>query len=118
MTLAQREIAESFSHGDFELTFPYLSEHIVWNIIGEKLINGKLDVIKNCKQALQYFKSTETDFKTEDVIVAEDKVIVRGIGEFKRDGKKVNITTACDVYEFNRTGELEKIYSYCIPDNK
>ena len=35
MKHSQREIAESFSHGNFELTFPYLSEGIIWNVIGE-----------------------------------------------------------------------------------
>ncbi len=116
--MTQVQIAEAFSNGNFELTFPYLSKSIVWNVVGENLFNGKIEVIENCKQTSEYFKSIETDFKTEDVIVAKDKVIIRGTGEFIRDGKRVNLITACDVYEFNRKGELENIYSYCIPENK
>lgn len=118
MKHAQKEIAESFSNGNFELTFPYLAENIVWNVVGENLFNGKIKVIENCKQTSEYFKSIETDFKTEDVIVAEDKVIIRGTGEFIRDGKRVNLITACDVYEFNDNNELKAITSYCIPDKK
>lgn len=118
MKHTQKEIAESFSNGNFELTFPYLSENIVWNVVGDNLFNGKIEVIENCKQTSEYFKSIETDFKTEDVIVADYKIIIRGTGEFTRDGKRVNLITACDVYEFNKKGELEKISSYCIQENK
>lgn len=118
MKLSQKEIAESFSNGNFEMAFPYLSENIIWNVVGVNLFNGKAEVVENCKQTSKYFKSIETDFKTEDVIVAEHKVIIRGTGEFIRDGKRLNLITACDVYEFNRNGELEKIYSYCISENK
>ena len=43
MKHTQKEIAEAFSNGDFELTFPYLSENIIWDIVGENLlIAGRL----------------------------------------------------------------------------
>lgn len=118
MKHTQKEIAESFSNGNFELTFPYLSENIIWNVVGENLFKGKAEVVNNCRQTSEYFKSVETNFKTEDVIVTESKVVIRGTGEFLRDGKRVNLITACDVYEFNYENELEKISSYCIPENK
>ncbi len=113
-----KDIAESFSNGNFEMTFPYLSENIIWNVIGENQFNGKSEVVNNCKQTSKYFKSVETDFKTEDIIVTDFKVVIRGSGEFLRDGNRVNLIEACDVYEFNSLGELEKISSYCIPENK
>lgn len=118
MKHTQEEIAESFSNGNFELTFPYLSENIIWNVVGENLFKGKSEVVNNCKQTSEYFQSVETDFKTEDLIATDNKVVIRGTGEFIRDGKRVNLITACDVYEFNKKGELEKISSYCIPENK
>jgi hypothetical protein len=117
MRHSQKEIAEAFSIGNFELTFAYLSNNIVWDVVGENLFKGKSAVINNCKQTSEYFKSAETNFKTEDSIAADNKVIIRGTGEFKRDGKRINFITACDVYEFNKEGELEKIFSYCIPRN-
>lgn len=118
MKHSKREIAESFSNGNFELTFPYLSESIVWNVIGENLFKGKSEVVSNCKQTSEYFKSVQTNFKTNDIIETDNKVVIRGTGEFIRDGKRINLTTACDVYEFNDSNELEKISSYCIPENK
>ena len=118
MKFTQSEIAEAFSNGNFELTFPYLSESITWNIVGENLFTGKNEVMNNCKRTLEYFKSVETNFQTEDTITTDNKVVVRGTGEFIRDGKRVNLIPACDVYEFNSNGKLEKISSYCIPENK
>jgi len=118
MKHTKKEIAESFSNGNFQLTFPYMSENIIWNVVGENLFKGKNEVINNCQQTAEYFESVETNFKTEDSIVADNKVIIRGTGEFLRNGKRVNLITACDVYEFNINGELEKISSYCIPENK
>lgn len=116
MKTLQKDIAESFSNGNFEQTFPHLSENIIWNVIGENQFKGKSEVVENCKKTAEYFKSVQTDFKTEDVIVSDNKVVIRGTGEFIRDGKRVNLIVACDVYEFNDKNELEKISSYCIPE--
>ena len=90
----------------------------MWNVVGENLFNGKLEVVDNCRQTSEYFKSVETDFRTEDIIVVGNKVVIRGEGEFRRDGARINLITACDIYEFNEKGKLEKISSYCIPEKK
>lgn len=111
----KKEIAVFFSNGNFETTFPYLSESIVWHIVGENTFKGKPEVVANCKQTVEYFKSVQTEFKTDDVIEANDKVVVRGSAEFIRDGKRLNFISACDVYEFNNDNKLESILSYCIP---
>lgn len=113
-----KEIAVSFSNGNFELAFPYLSENITWNIIGENVLTGKTDVIANCQQTAAYFKSVQTNFITDHIIVADNKVVVSGTAEFIKDGRRVNFFSACDVYEFNANHELEKISSYCISDKK
>ncbi|MGD1840005.1 MAG: hypothetical protein ACFB0B_03790 [Thermonemataceae bacterium] len=115
---SQKEIAIFFSNGNFELTYPYLSEKVEWNIIGENQFKGKSNVIQNCEKTTQYFKAVQTNFKTEDIIISGNKVMIRGIGEFLKDGEKVNLIKACDVYEFNKNSELEHIYSYCIPEKK
>ena len=118
MPLSKQQIAEAFSNGKFEITHPYLSEKIVWDVIGENIFKGKKEVVANCNQTSDYFKSVQTDFKTKDVIATNNKVVVSGTAEFIRDGKRVNFISACDIYEFNENNELEKISSYCIPDKK
>lgn len=108
------EIAALFSNGKFEKTMDYLSETIVWNIVGEHIFEGKNAVMENCKKTAAYFNSVETDFKTNDIIVSGNKIIITGTAEFKLDGKRINFVSACDVYEFNENDEIEKISSYCI----
>ncbi len=116
MKYSKKEIAESFSNGNFELVFSHLSEKIEWNIVGENKFTGKSNVIRNCNQTAEYFKSVQTDFITEDIIESQNKIVIRGTGEFTRNGKRVNFIAACDVYEFNENNELERISSYCIPE--
>lgn len=118
MEHSKKEIAELFSNGKFEKIFNYLSDGIVWNIIGENIFEGKNAVIKNCKQTAEYFKSVQTVFKTNDVLVSDNKVIIIGTAEFKREGKRLNFVSACDIYEFNEKNKIEIISSYCIPEKK
>ena len=116
MKHSKKEIAELFSHGKFENTINYLSDNIVWYIVGETSFKGKAAVKTNCEQTAAYFKTVGTDFKTIDIIVSEPKVIVIGTAEFKRDGKRLSFISACDIYEFNTQNKIEKIISYCIPE--
>ncbi len=90
MKYTKREVVESFSIGNFELVFPYLSENIEWNIIGENKFDGKPSVIQNCIQTAEYFKSVQTNFTTQDIIETQNKIVIRGTAEFIREGKRVN----------------------------
>lgn len=115
MKHTKEEIATAFSHGNFEVTFPYLSEAIIWTVIGEREFQGKASVVANYNQTAKYFSSVETKFESLDLIAAKNKVVIQGSGEFLKDGKRLNFISACDVYEFNDSNELTKISSYCIP---
>ncbi len=108
------EIAVAFSHGNFELTFAYLSEEVTWTVIGEKTFQGKAAVKENCERTANYFRSVETKFQITDIIAANNKVVIQGSAEFLEHGKRLNYTTACDVYEFSDQNELVRISSYCI----
>lgn len=116
--MTTKQIAELFSAGQFEETYPYLSENIEWNVFGEKMLKGKKAVIEDCNRTAQYFKSVTTDFRTYNVIEEASRIAIHGRAEFIRDGKTVAIVNACDVYEFDGSGILQKIYSYCINENK
>lgn len=116
MEHSKKEIAKLFSNGKFENIMNYLSDKIVWNVIGENIFEGKNAVKENCELTAKYFKSVQTEFKTKEVLISENKVIIIGTAEFKRDGKKLNFISACDIYEFNKKNEIVKISSYCIPE--
>lgn len=114
--MTKKEIAEAFSNGNFELTYPYLAENVQWTVVGEDYFEGKKAVMDNCGQVASYFKSVTTSFKTINVIADNSRVAVSGTAEFIREGKRVNFVSACDIYEFNDNNELKAITSYCIKD--
>lgn len=114
--MTKKEIAEAFSTGDFELTFPYLADNVQWTVIGDNFTEGRQAVIEQCRQVASYFKSVTTNFKTLNVISDKNCVAINGTAEFIRDGKRVSFVSACDVYEFNDNNELQTITSYCITD--
>lgn len=112
MTILQ--IAEAFSTGQFDKVIPYMCDHITWEVVGESTFAGKEAVAQNCEQTAAYFKSVTTDFKTENVALGDQCVIINGTAEFSRDGKRIAFVSACDVYNFNEENLLQKISSYCI----
>lgn len=112
---SKKEISELFSRGEFEITSIYLSDDVIWSIVGEKELKGKTEVMSYCKKTTEYFNSVQTKFIIKDTIEDDKKVVIRGTGEFIKNGKTVNTITACDIYEFNDKNELIKIISYCIP---
>ena len=116
--MTQRQIAEAFSNGNFELTFPYLADTVQWTVVGDNVSEGKQAVIETCNKVAGYFKSVTTGFKTINIIAETNRFAINGTAEFMRDGKRVNFVSACDVYEFNNDNKLQTITSYCIEDKK
>ena len=114
--MTQKQIAQAFSKGNFELTYSYLADNVQWTVVGEDYFDGKKSVMDNCGQVASYFKSVTTNFKTINIIADNNRVAVSGTAEFIRDDKRVNFVSACDVYEFNDNNELQTITSYCIQD--
>jgi len=83
-------------------------------VIEENKFEGKDAIIDQCNQVGAYFKSVTTDFKTLNVIQDKNNVVVNGTAEFIRNNQRVSFVSACDVYEFNDSGKIQKITSYCI----
>lgn len=109
-------IAEAFSNGQFDQTYPCLAADIVWTVVGEETFRGKEAVMANCEHTAAYFRSVTTHFKTIHVIAGGNCIAISGTAEFLCNNKRVAFVQACDVYEFTKTGELKAITSYCIPD--
>jgi ketosteroid isomerase-like protein len=108
------DIAKAFSNGLFSQTYSCMADNIEWTVVEENRFTGKAAVIENCEQVAAYFQSVTTRFETHAVIASENKAAVSGIAEFSRNGKQVAFVSACDVYEFDETGMLKTITSYCI----
>ncbi|MFT4600148.1 MAG: hypothetical protein ACI857_000318 [Arenicella sp.] len=114
--LTKKEIAESFTTGRFEDTFPYLAEGVTWNIVGDKELCGKSEVVSNCQATSEASNLVQKIFTQEQLIRDKNKIVIKGSGEFIRQGKRVNLIASCDVYEFNDNNEIETISSYCIAE--
>ena len=114
----KKELAAAFSDGKFSAVYDYLAEDVNWIVVAERETNGKTAVIAECEKISNYFASVTTDFQTHFVIAEGDTVVVSGTGAFLRNGKRFSLISACEVYEFNQAGQIYKIKSYCIEDNK
>ncbi len=112
--MTNTEIAKAFSIGEFEKTYPFISDHAAWAVIEENRFIGKQAIINNCEQVGNYFKSVQTNFKTLHVISEGNKIVINGTAEFLRENKRISFVSACDIYEFNDNNEIEIITSYCI----
>jgi hypothetical protein len=108
------EIAKAFSNGEFERTYAFISDAAEWTVVGEDKFAGKRAIIDNCEKVGGYFRSVQTDFRTINIISEGNKVAMNGTAEFFRDGKRVSLMSACDVYVFNKDRQIESITSYCI----
>ncbi len=112
--MTKQEIALAFSNGEFEKTAEFISIDAVWEVVEENTFVGREAIIENCNQVAEYFKSVITDFKKLNVIVQDNKVVINGTAEFSRNGHRISFVSACDLYEFNESDQIERITSYCI----
>lgn len=115
--MTNQEIAEAFSAGKFQITFPFLADNIEWNIVGENLLQGKESVMQYGDQTAKYFTEVTTEFTMDNLVVGNNCVAIDGTAVFtKKDGGK-NYISSCDVYRFEG-GMLKQINSYCISTKK
>jgi len=114
MDYDKETIAKLFSNGQFEATFEYLTDNVIWVTIGENTITNKTALIEHCQKITAYFESLETEFVTNDIITSENTVVITGTAKFIKNGACVNIMSACDIYKFNNDHKMQSITSYCI----
>lgn len=112
--MTEVEIAKSFSNGEFEKIYDFIAADAVWIVVEEDIFVGKQAIVDNCIQVGNYFKSVTTNFDTLNIISAGQKVVINGTAEFLRDNKRISFVSACDLYEFNDSNQIQKVTSYCI----
>ena len=56
------KIAQTFSLGQFNSVFQYLTEDIEWHIIGEQHLKGMDNIINHCNLIQDYFNKTPHKF--------------------------------------------------------
>ena len=113
MQLTNEQVAAAFSGHDFEATFPYLADDIRWNILGDKLVEGKERVVATCRQTAGYLAGVTTSFARFRTLVAGDSVVVDSLAEYTDQGQDASRVASCDIYDFT-DGRLAEITSYTV----
>jgi ketosteroid isomerase-like protein len=116
--ITQTEIAHLFSNGRFEEAYAFIAEDAEWIVAGENTFAGKPAILAQCEQVSGYFKTVTTDFNTLHIIADTNKVAVSGTAAFLKDNKLLSFVHACDIYEFNPGGLVQRITSYCIGEKQ
>lgn len=113
MELTIKQIAEAFSNHNFEITYPFVSDNIQWNMVGGELIIGKENVIKTCEQSANYIKTVETKFSKFLVLETDTFITIDSVSDYIDQDKNASKVASCDIYKFD-SGQLIEITSYCI----
>lgn len=104
-------IAKQFSQGDFPSVYPYFSEDIEWNIVGNQVVKSKSAAIDFCTTMMVEMASAalinNNSIETENQIVIEGKCRY-----FDIEGKE-SFVQYCDIYRF-QSNKIKHITSYCI----
>jgi hypothetical protein len=69
------QIAEDFSRHRFAETYPYLCDDARWNLVGDKQIVGKEDIVHVCEQSSDYLTSVRTTFNRFKTVIGERCVV-------------------------------------------
>ncbi len=95
----------------FNETYSFFADDICWNIIGDKKITGKQNVIDYCNKMEIEIGVTVLN----NLLIIEDKnsVAITGFCEYVNEKKLAGKVEYCDVYRFEEM-QLKEITSYCI----
>ena len=111
MSLHNDQIAEAFSRHDFQTAYDYLSDAIVWDIVGGEQYAGREKVIEACKSSAEYLATVSTRFLKFRVLPAGAYVVVDSTAEYSSAGQPTAIIASCDIYHFS-DGRITEITSY------
>ena len=113
MELTNEQIAEAFSHHDFEAAYPYLTDDIRWNLVGERRVEGKEKVIAVCRESAAYLTGVTTDFGKFRSVITDDCVVIDSVAEYTDKEEKPSYVASCDIYDFTN-GKVSEITSYTV----
>ncbi len=114
MRLTNKQVAEAFSRHDFQSAYDYLSDTILWDIVGGEHHAGREKVIETCESSAQYLASVSTRFLKFRVLSADEScVVIDSTAEYSSAGQPPALVASCDIYRFSE-GTISEITSYTI----
>lgn len=112
-----KEFNEAFMRNDLDFILENLSDDIVWEIVGDKKMNGKEEV----RMAMQEMKTIQTlDMQIFHTIIHGNTAAVDGSMKIKKSSGGIESFGFCDVYEFNgfKKPKISRMTSYVLPLQK
>jgi len=113
MELRNEQISEAFSRHDFEAAYPYLTDDVRWNIVGQRRVEGKEKVIAVCRESAAYLTGVVTNFVKFRIVVTDDCVVIDSVAEYTDEEEQLSYVASCDIYDFTN-GEVSEITSYTV----
>lgn len=108
--LLLRDLSIAFAKNEIDFWLEWMQDEVVWDIIGDRLIQGK----ENVEKALKEMKdSTVQELRIHNIITHGNTASLNGMLVRK---EKENIAF-CDVYHFagfGKKAKIKKITSYVI----
>lgn len=99
-----KKFNEAFANCDTEFLANSVTDDIVWNIIGEKLISGRKDFEKSLDRMRH---GGPTKIFVNEMIISDDRSVVEGIVEFYVEPGKKKKYAFCDVYVFSEIDDTK-----------
>ena len=113
MDLSTEEIARAISSHRFDDAMPYLSEDVVWELVGEDVLVGKQAVVDACASVAAELRGTETSFDQFKVITGPASVVIDSVAGYRAAEGSLSRVASCDIYDFIG-GQVTHIRSYNI----
>lgn len=107
-------IAAAFSRHRFAEVYPYLAEDVRWDLVGERPVVGRAEVVSTCEQTAGHLAAgVTTDFRRFRVVAGRDSVVVDSEAEYVDADGGSTVVASCDLYDF-AGGRLTAIRSYTV----
>ena len=104
MKVTNKVISEEFAKGNLEFSATYLADDIKWNILGEKPIVGKEQVLEVSKMSqLESFPV----ITIKNIVAEGDYVVIESTGKATTKNGKPYDQTYCDVFRFTKEKLIE-----------
>lgn len=112
-----RKVNQAFVDGDREFLLNSISDEICWDIVGEKMVSGKVE-FSDALDQMQEMPPINIDI--HKVVIQENSAVVTGIVVGRNHlGQKKNFGF-CDIYDLKDAEKplIDKMTSYVIDISK
>ncbi|MFD2629803.1 nuclear transport factor 2 family protein [Oceanobacillus kapialis] len=107
-----KEINNAFMTGDVDTLIRNIADDIIWNMVGDKVIKGKDEVIKE----LEPMRGFKVPHQTKQIITHGNTAVIEGTMTLDDGHGNKKKYAFCDIYKLNKfkNGKISEITAYLI----